>query len=173
MLNVSEKLTLSKSVLSDAKEVFAVVDSQRDYLGKWLPFIETTLKVEDSKAFIKASIGLSSGYSDALFTIRNEGVFMGMIGFKATDLHNRRTEIGYWLREEYQHRGIMTKCVSFLCELAKSELNIHRIQIKCAVGNTASHNIPKSLNFKFEGIERDGELLSDGYIDVEVWSFLQ
>ena len=46
--------------------------------------------------------------------------------------------------------------------------------IRCAVNNEKSKSIPKSLNFRFEGIERAGELLSDGsFTDLEVYSLLR
>ena len=46
-----------------------------------------------------------------------------------------------------------------------------RIQIKCAVENRSSSNIPKRLGFKFEGIERDGEpLIGNVFTDLEVYS---
>jgi RimJ/RimL family protein N-acetyltransferase len=36
------------------------------------------------------------------------------------------------------------------------ELDINRNQIKCAVANTASRNIPQRLGFQLEDIERAG-----------------
>ena len=109
-----------------------------------------------------------------VFAIRNQNEFIGLIGLKSTDKVNKKTEIGYWLSEKYQKQGIMTKSVSKLCDFAFNELGINRIQIKCAVGNDPSKNIPKRLNFKFEGIERDGELLTGNvYTDLEVYSKLK
>lgn len=51
---------------------------------------------------------------------------------------------------------------------------MNRIQIKCAVGNRPSNAIPLRLGFKFEGIEREGELLASGYYaDINVYSILK
>jgi len=51
---------------------------------------------------------------------------------------------------------------------------MNRIQIKCASGNIPSKKIPQRLGFSLEGIERDGELLSDGkFTDLEVYSMLK
>jgi len=67
----------------------------------------------------------------------------------------------------------MNQCKALL-HFAFDELNINRVQIKCAVGNTPSKNIPKRLGFKFEGIERDGELLVDNqFTDIEVYSLIK
>lgn len=61
-----------------------------------------------------------------------------------------------------------------MLHFAYNELDINRVQIKCAVGNIPSKNIPKRLGFKFEGIERDGELLVDNqFTDLELYSFIK
>ena len=55
-----------------------------------------------------------------------------------------------------------------------SELNLNRIQIKCAPENVKSNNIPKRLGFSFEGVERDSEFVKDGvFRDANVWSLLK
>lgn len=57
---------------------------------------------------------------------------------------------------------------------AFGELDINRIQIKCAVGNISGKKIPRRLGFTPEGIERDGELLSNGkFTDIEVYGKLR
>jgi ribosomal-protein-serine acetyltransferase len=108
-----------------------------------------------------------------IFTIQYKDQFAGIVGFKNTDKVNRKTEIGYWLSEVFQKKGIITKSVAMLCDFAFKALGINRLQIKSTVGNRSS-NIPNSLGFRLEGIERNGELLNDGlYADLEVYSKLK
>lgn len=96
-----------------------------------------------------------------------------MIGFSNSDYINRKVEIGYWLLPEYQHKGIMTRCVRVVVNWAVNMLGIKRIAICCADGNNESNAIPKRLGFRFEGIQRCGELLSSGeYADINVYSFI-
>ena len=100
--------------------------------------------------------------------------FAGLAGFKGTDRLNRKSEIGYWLREEFQHRGIMTESVRALINFGFSELGLNRIQIKCAPGNIRSNKIPQRLGFTLEGVERDSEFVSEGvFRDAKVWSLLK
>ncbi len=155
-------------------DIFHTINTQREYLGKWLPFVEFTQKAEDSKAFVENTINLPENEFEYVFTIRYENKFAGLIGFKSTDKQNKKTEIGYWLSENFQRKGIITQSVKELCDWAFSELNITRIQIKCATGNERSKAVPKRLGFKLEGIERDGELLTGGkFTDIEVYSKLK
>lgn len=68
----------------------------------------------------------------------------------------------------------MTRAVECLCKYAFEELEMNRVQIKCAVENTPSSNIPKRLGFQIEGVERAGELFANGeFVDIEIYSLLK
>lgn len=195
IIKVDDNIVLRQLMQSDSAEIFKTIDSQRGYLGKWLPFVEFTKSISYTVSYVDSVINAPDEKFEFVFTIQkrksfvNKGdnhsnidndtfqeyfEFAGLIGFKDTDRQNKKTEIGYWLSHNYQKLGIMTKSAEKLCELAFGELSINRIQIKCAVGNTASSNIPKRLGFVFEGTEREGELLTGGvFADLEVYSKLK
>lgn len=159
---VDSRIELRQLKLEDAVVIFQTIDRERTYLGEWLPFVEITQKLEDTENYVKSVVNATADQFEYVFTIRKEGAFAGLIGFKDTDKLNRKTEIGYWLSEFYQKQGIITKSVAKLCDFAFNEQGINRVQIKCAVGNNPSKNIPRRLGFTMEGIEREGELLSNG-----------
>ncbi|WP_319560748.1 GNAT family N-acetyltransferase [Marispirochaeta sp.] len=173
-IQIDKTVTLQNLKASDAGDIFRTIDRQREYLGKWLPFVETTKRLEDSEGFVASVVNADERNFEHVFSIRKNGEFIGLIGFKDTDRQSKKTEIGYWLSKDQQGQGIMTRAAQRLCEIAFSELGMNRVQIKCAVGNKASKKIPKRLGFLLEGIERDGELLSGGeYTDLEVYSLLK
>ena len=169
ILTITPYLQLHPATVADAREMFTLIDANRTYLRRWLPFIDTTLEVGDSEAFLKFVEEHSE--RNPVFMIHFYGKMVGLIGFKDTDYDNLRTEIGYWLVEGFQHKGIMTSCVRTLVDYAFSDMGMHRIQIRVAEGNTPSKNIPRRLGFVKEGVERDGELLSDNvFVNLEVYS---
>ncbi|RXQ95946.1 N-acetyltransferase [Ancylomarina salipaludis] len=171
-IRVSDSILLKQIELSDSKDIFRTIDSQRAYLGEWLPFVEFSRRLEDTEGFIKKI--LEHPHDNYVFVIHLHGKFAGLIGFKDSDKQNRKTEIGYWLSENFQKKGIVTKSVQRLCKFAFEELGMNRIQIKCAERNFPSKKIPKRLGFVFEGIERDGELLTGGvFTDLEIYSKLK
>lgn len=174
ILKVNEDILLKQLELSDAADIFETIDSQRDYLRVWLPFVDLTKGMEDSVQYIKSVNDAPEESRNLVLTIRYKKKFVGLIGFKDTDKSNKKTEIGYWLSENYQRKGIVTESVKALVSYAFSEMEMNRIQIKCAVGNFRSKNIPKRLGFTFEGVERDGEQLVGGvFTDIEVYSLLR
>ncbi len=97
----------------------------------------------------------------------------GIIGYKGTDTTNHKTEIGYWLAKDQQGKGLITRAVKILIEIAFEKMGMNRVQIRVGVNNSKSAAIPKRLNFTFEGIEREGELLNGRYIDIEVYSMIK
>lgn len=173
-IRVGREITLREIDLLDSEDVFNTVTGQREYFGKWLPFVEFTKEIGDTQEFIKSVTSTPEDLKEFVFVILYKNVFAGLAGFKSTDRLNKKTEIGYWLSEGFQKKGIMTLSVKAMLKLAFEELDINRIQIKCAVGNIPSSSIPKRLGFKLEGIERDGELFPDGsFKDLEVYSLLK
>lgn len=168
-------ILLREVTIEDAAAIYEAIDTHRDYLKIWLPFIDKMRSVADEEAFLKSVLSVPAERRESIFGIWNErNEICGLIGFHFSDFDNHRTEIGYWLLPEYQHRGIVTESVRKLCQWAVSEKGIKRIQIRCATGNSASNGIPIRLGFHHEGTERSGELLASGeYADIHIYSILK
>lgn len=171
ILDVNADIRLRYLSTEDAEIIFETIDRQRTYLGRWLPFVENTKKVDDTMLFIKSVIESPNKSLEPAYIIQFQDKFCGIIALKGSDPLNLKTEIGYWLSQDYQHRGIMTMAVRRMVSYIFKDMKFNRVQIKCAIGNDPSTGIPKRLNFKFEGIERQGEQLSRGvFTDLEVYS---
>lgn len=171
-IDVDDNLILRQIMPLDAEDIFKTIANERDYLGAWLPFVAQTTTIDDTMHYLNSII--KDEEDKNVYTIQYHDQFAGLLGFNASDSLNNKTEMGYWLGEAFQHKGIMTRCVQTLCNFAFNKMTINRIQIRCAIGNTPSSAIPKRLGFQLEGIERDGELLSNGkYTNLEVYSLLK
>lgn len=172
-LKVDSQIVLKEIELSDAEDIFKLIDSDRENLRIWLSFIDSTKEIEDTKDFIRSILFLPEDIRDIVTVIIYNEQKIGLIGFKLTDFENKKTEIGYWISKEFENKGIVTKSVAKMIDYAFNNLKLNRIQIKCGIGNEKSSKIPKKLNFKFEGIERNAELLNGKFIDAEVYSILK
>ena len=170
---ITDHIRLESLKFSMAEEIFLAIDKDRDYLKQWLPFVDLTMEVSDTKKFIQGINSQKEIRKDEIYSIWFDQEFAGLIGFKDTDWVNRKTEIGYWLIQKMQGKGIVTSCVRKLVVYSFQKLNLNRIQIKAAVGNSKSSAIPKRLGFQFEGIERAGERHNNKFFDLEVYSLLR
>jgi ribosomal-protein-serine acetyltransferase len=172
-IQVNNEMHLEAITLSAAPVVFEAIARNREFLRKWLPFVDATQSVSDTELFIRSLVWQKENKKDEVFTIWYKLEFAGLIGFKDTDWVNHKTELGYWLIENMQGKGIITQCTTTLIKYAFKKLRMNRIQIKVANGNTRSAAVPNRLGFNFEGIEQQGEWLNGTYHDLQIFSLLK
>lgn len=169
--NINQHLYLQEIDETTTSLIFHAIDTNRNHLRTWLPFVDSTHSESDSQLFVNSV--LNSEPKEYVFGIFHQHHFVGLIGTVKSDLKNRKTEIGYWLIESAQGQGIVHQCAKVVIHFLFEKLNFNRIQIKVAVNNLKSKNVAEKLPLHCEGIERDGELLSNGFTDLYVYSVLK
>ena len=167
--------TIRLELISDehAQPIFDVVDKNRAYLRAWLPFVDAMQTVAFAENFVRGTMHRNSEGHEYDFVIMDCDVLIGRIGVYKIDPQNKIGEIGYWLAESHQGKGIVTKSCRSLLHFCFVELLLNRIEIKCGTENTRSATIPEKLHFKHEGIIRDGEQLYGRFIDLNLYAILK
>ena len=158
--------------MRNATEVFARVDADRAFLRVWLPWVDHHRDVADTKVFIREALEQFVLGEAIHVGIWYEGAFAGVIGYHRINTENRLGEIGYWLGEAYQGKGIMTRACRAMVAYGFSELKLNRIEIHCALDNTKSRAVPERLGFKEEGLLRQAERVHDRYVDNVVYGMV-
>lgn len=172
-LIVNTNIELEKIKITHAFQVFQAIDTNREFLAPWLPFVQDAESQEDMEEFIRSINFKPSAERDEVFVIWYKKHFAGLIGYRDTDRINQKTEIGYWIIRAMTGKGIVTLSTKTLLEYAFTQMTMNRITIRCGVGNHKSSAIPKRLGFQYEGIERNGEKHQQRFIDLEVYSLLK
>lgn len=155
-----------------AEQIFNIIDQQRNYLGTWLPWIKATRTAKDTLRFLReANLYNKGGQRFTSFITYDEQV-IGSIGFVKIDKTHRIGEIGYWLHQDFQGKGITTKCCKKIISHGFTKLRLNRIEIRILVGNDRSMRIPERLQFKHEGTLRQSIFMNNQFYDVELFSLL-
>jgi ribosomal-protein-serine acetyltransferase len=157
---------------AEAEELFALVDGNRAYLRQWLPWLDQNTEVEHTRAFIRATRKEYEDRNGFACGIRFRGRLVGVVGLHGIDWANRKTNVGYWIAEDHQGRGIVTRSCRALLPYLFDELGLNRVEIACAPGNAKSAAIPERLGFVREGLLRQPERLYDLYVDHVVYGLL-
>jgi len=155
-----------------AEELTALVRRDLFHLMKWMPWATDRYSVEDAREFIRRNLrqyAEDQGFATLIFFRER---LAGSIGYNNIDWANRKTDIGYWLAEDMQGSGIMTKSARVLVGYAFRQLRLNRVEIFCAVENTRSRRIPERLGFTEEGTHRQAEWVHDHYKDLVCYSML-
>jgi len=155
-----------------AAEIFQLVDRNREYLRRWLPWVDLVITVADTSVFISRTIDQFEKGRGPQYLIEFQGAAAGVIGFHSMDIPNRNAEIGYWLGEEFTGSGLVTRSVKQLLGIGFGEFDLNRIEIRCAAGNRPSNAIALRVGMVYEGILREEEWLYDHFVDHSVYSML-
>ena len=157
---------------SDAQEIFELVNSSRSHLRRWLPWVDNTHDIHDIEAFIDSTKNQFASNNGFQSSILFKGAIAGVIGFHRIDWISRSTSIGYWLGNDYLGKGIMTRSVKALVDYALTDINLNRLEIRCAEENIKSRAIPERLGFTTEGIARGSEWLNNRLVNHVIYGML-
>lgn len=170
---VDQELVLRLVEECDAPGIFALTERNRAYLRRWLPWVDATRGVEDTLGFVRRSRDQMRDGHGFQACIEYRGEVVGIIGFVYIDGLNRKAEIGYWIAEPFQGRGIMTKACRALVGFAFESLDLHRVEIRADVENRRSRAIPERLGFTQEAVLREAGWMYDRHIDLVMYALLR
>lgn len=159
--------------MNDVKALFKVIAANRKFLATWFDWAKETKTLGDTRLFVEESIKKSQFNRAFDAGIWSQGELCGMIGFHEIDWHHRIVEVGYWLAEPYQGKGLVTRALQVMMLQAFKELSLNRVEVVCALNNHKSRAVAERLGFTFEGIQREGQILHGRAVDEAVYSFLK
>lgn len=153
----------------DLHAIWDLVEGNRERLRRWLPWVEVVRTIEDERSWLaevlagpRALEGLGIWHAEAL---------AGGIGL-TVDRLNDCADIGYWLGQGFEGRGLVTRACRSLVEHGFDRLGLHRVTIRCAVDNTRSRAVPERLGFHREAVLREAGKTGEGYEDLVVYAML-
>ncbi|MDA1279851.1 MAG: GNAT family N-acetyltransferase [Chloroflexi bacterium] len=171
-VDVDEGLRLRPVSADDQQAMWSAIDTGRDYLGEYLPWInEYPSEAAHTSGFRKRLFEQDFYDRSGNYVVEYRGELAGTAGFHVPNRDNG-LEIGYWLREDLQGQGIMTKCVAALIDITIFQMGVHRVVIRAATSNAGSRGIPERLGFKHEGTLREAGFVNNQYLDLEIYSML-
>ncbi len=156
----------------DAGELFLCVDANRAHLRDFLPWVNTTLKQQDSLEFIHHALLQETGQLGLAMGIFLEGKLVGGIGMHEWNHNLMKAQIGYWLAKEAEGRGLMLSSARAFINFLFNQLKMNKVEIHFLPYNMRSSELTKKLGAKVEGILRDSIKINGAHEDVVITGIL-
>lgn len=156
----------------DAATVYAVVQSNRDHLDRWLRWSSQVRSLDDAQTMVSRFRELEDRRAGFHWGIWYQGELAGGLVCWYIEPDNRNAEIGYWLREGMVGRGLATRSASSALQHLFDDCQLHRVEMQCAVANVRSRSIPERLGFTLEGTRRESHWITDRFVDHVVYGLL-
>lgn len=116
----------------------------------------------------------SEGIDGTFRAIVVDGKIVGSISIeRKADIYRLDGELGYMLLRDYWNRGLMSRAVGQVCEIALKELGLNRITANVFHPNLASQRVLLKNGFTQEGIMRNAAIKSEKIYDILIFGLLK
>lgn len=167
--DLGDGAVLRRYTMADLDALWGAVEENRERLDLWMPWVSSTRSREDQSGWLARVSGNEQLDGCGVF-VGDElagGVGMSWDDFRITG------EIGYWMRDRFEGRGLVTRAVSALLDMAFGPVGLHRVCIRAGVENVRSRAIPERLGFVQEGTLRGEGRGGGGFYDLVVYGMLE
>lgn len=145
-----------------------VVAGRDEETQRWLP-LPRPYSTADADAFTAHTARVRAEGRGAAWVIEFEGRYAGSIDLKRADWVARSVEVGYLTAPWARGRGVMTEALSGLTDWVLGQ-GFSRVEVRAAVGNTASQRVAEGAGFRREGVLRRSGHTHGGPVDLLVLS---
>ncbi|ACJ30247.1 Ribosomal-protein-serine acetyltransferase [Shewanella piezotolerans WP3] len=159
-LEVDSGLTLTLVEKTFAAKYLKIVSQQRAYLSQWLVWPLLAHDEVFFEGFIEKSLHDYAIGKSLVCGMIYDGELVGNVSFNTINQSLKKVEIGYWLSAEHQGKGIVSRSVAKLIDLAFTELQMEKVEIFVATENKASRSVCERLGFELEGVITRAEQLN-------------
>jgi RimJ/RimL family protein N-acetyltransferase len=167
------ELWLRPLLAADALALFRLIDAERARLGRWLPWVEETRTERDSARFIADASEERRRRRTLVLAMCVEGAIVGAIGLHYVEWFDRSAELGYWIGSSAEGRGYVTRAARAVIGLAFGTVGLHRIVVRCAVGNERSCRVAERLGLRREGLLREAHYVGGRFLDQHLYAVLR
>lgn len=154
-IEIDEAISLRQIAQDDASFIFSLIENNRDYLRKYLNWVDDNRSLEDVISFVDSCNATVFAQKGMTFVILKYDEIIGCIDFHSWNQLHKKVAVGYWIAENYSKKGIVTKCVSVLLNYLFITLKIEKVELHFMEENKASARVAEKLGFKIEGILRN------------------
>lgn len=164
-LKVDDEIQLALIDESFAPLYAQIVVRQQAYLSQWLAWPPHCQTEQDFRQFAK---NMLHDYADGkvlVCAIFYRGELVGNCSLQDINRSLQKARIGYWLSQEQQGKGIISRAVSCLVDIAFNTYQLEKVELAAASDNLASQAVAKRLGFVQEGVITRAENLNGRVVD--------
>ncbi len=169
-LRVDDEVALVLAEERHAQGMTDLIVRNQDRLARWEPWAEQPATVDSTRAYIRSALEdfLRGRQISTIIAVDNGRRFVGRCGVRINP-YAASGDIGYWIDNEYEGRGITSRAARALISSVFDELGLTRMELRTSVDNKRSRALAERLGFSFEGVLPGGLRFSHRADDVAMY----
>lgn len=160
---------------ADVDSLFEAVRESMAEIMPWMNWCHPGYSRVDTAEWVRTCERAWADETEFPFAIceAGSGLPLGTCGLNAVDRVNRWANLGYWVRTTATRRGIATRAAKLVADFAFTRLELDRVEILAATGNTASQGVAERVGATREGVLRQRLRTHDETQDAVVFSLIR
>ncbi len=151
---------LAPIACADAPALSALVEKNRAWLARWMPWARDAPPA-NSEAFVIEALKAAREGTAFHFTIRHANEIVGSAGLHHVDRRTRSGNVGYWLSTSACGQGIATRAARALIGWALGELGLERVELHIHPDNERSRAVAQRLGCFHAGRASEARMPAD------------
>ena len=156
-----------------AASLFEVIKRNKQNLSSWISWVAAIQSLNDVKKLLWEQQLFNKGGQAFTFYVLQQDLIVGSVAFTKIHKRDRIGELGYWMAQSAQGKGLTTHSCNRIIEYGFQNLNLNRIEIRVPSTNHKSLAVAKRLDFHWEGKLREAIFLNDRFHDLEVFGLVK
>ena len=155
---VTPRLLIRPPEINDGPSVHAAILESFDTLHRYMAWANKKPSLKETEIYVKQAVANwilknnEEPYLPLFMFDRESNTFIGNTGYHHINWDIPSVETGYWIRDSYAGKGLMTEAINALTRYAFKQMAVTRISITCDVDNMRSQKIAECLGYALEGI---------------------
>ena len=156
--------------LGDLDPYFELVQRNRERLAdRFVGTVSRTKTLEEAQEFVEEMIRhtISNTYFPYVIIDVDEDRIIGFIDLKNIDWDIPKTQIGFYIDEAYEGKGIISKAVSKIIDYCFDDKGFEKLFMRIHPENLAAQKVAEKCGFELEGtIRKDYKTASGKLVDL-------
>ena len=160
---------------ADVDALFGAVSESMAEIMPWMNWCQPGYSRADTAEWVRTCERAWADETEFPFAIFEPGssLPLGTCGINGIDRVNRWANLGYWIRTTATRRGVATRAATLVADFAFTQLELERVEILAATGNTASQGVATRVGATREGVLRRRLRTHDKSQDAVVFSLIR
>lgn len=149
--SLGEGAELRQLTKEDVPALHDLTLRNRERLRRWMIWVDQVHSEQDTREFVLQALrSFGMGRSLQMGIWLNEQL-VGTIGLFRSASAEPEAEVGYWIDESAEGRGLVTEATRVMTQYAFEQWQVNTVRIRVERDNVRSQAIPQRLGFRLQG----------------------
>ena len=161
----SPRLEFRAPTPHDAEFMNPAILASMPSLQPWMSWAKTPPTMDETRLYCRRALLEWHDRESLDYRLFLGEDFVGNCAVHTINWDVPSAQLGYWLHQNFQRRGLMNEAVERLTRYAFDELKLVRLEIRCNARNSASAGVAQRAGFEREAYLRKCYRSSDGTLN--------